>query len=792
MRKKNVFFFFRCRTDKHGNAVGGGNSVRYCGSSCGVATAPASRSPQCPVQTGDPIDTQVRWGQSATTGNPYAQSGMGFTGEKGIDVPLNREWFCGRLTHFNHPISGPASSTQLNIQLTIPEFAVQQDFSFTLDIDETTNSVASGPCPYQSTTPCSDKITFNVGGLDVLKKFKIGRVEYTLQLTGFKESRSSTSLPTDRFISNEHRENNAFLFARIVAACPAACVGGGEVTLIVENGLKTCGCNCGSKQCTPPQLLGKDCGCACPPGTCNGAPTQPGTCSCNCPRPADAGLTCMPPKSGWDTTRCECKCDDNLCGAGTLVDPGSCKCDCAAVTCTNGRVPNPAQKCQCECLAQCGPTQRLETDNGRCECVCDPTKTSCAAGFQLEIDPTNPSKCRCGCANVCGAGCGAAGSAKQCNDGAAEVCCKSCQFQPNSCDDNNKCTKDDKCDVGASIAAGTSVCKGEPKCPTAPDVCTTYTCNPATGDCSVATRADGEACGATGTDPQTWDLCSFECRGGRCVGKTVTCDQQQQMLNRSSCDSYSCNPRTGQCAPGPKPGKTCNDENSCTFNDVCKDVGGTVVCQGEQNTCGDKPKVQCHTWQCLAAAGECVKVPEPFNTVCGGDGSDACKLNGYCSGGVCLFKRKCERLLGEDGYCQESYCDPMTGQCLNKTRAEGSACILDNGRPRGSDFCGGNYSCLANGTCKGDILPERVNHSNCTGVVVVDQGAGGTAALVVGLSAAAAVLVMILLAGLLAAFINRSKLTDPTTWGNGRDGALENNPIYDQSAGGQSNPLYSN
>ena len=67
--------------------------------------------------------------------------------------------------------------------------------------------------------------------------------------------------------------------------------------------------------------------------------------------------------------------------------------------------------------------------------------------------------------------------------------------------------------------AGTSVCKGEPKCPTAPDVCTSYECNPATGDCSTKTLADGAACGATGTDKATWDLCSFECRAGRCVGR---------------------------------------------------------------------------------------------------------------------------------------------------------------------------------------------------------------------------------------------------------------------------------
>jgi hypothetical protein len=538
-------------------------------------------------------------------------------------------------------------------------------------------------------------------------------------------------------------------------------------------------------------VLGKDCACACPPGTCNGAPTD-ASCGCLCPTPASAGLTCAPPKSAWDTTRCECKCDDAQCGQGTLVDAGSCRCDCAKVNCQNGRVPNPSNKCQCECLAQCGPTQRLVTDNGACECQCDPLKTRCAAGFKLEIDPTNPSLCRCGCENVCGTGCGMAGQSRQCIEGPSDPCCKACQFQALTCDDQNKCTKNDKCDVNASIMGGKSVCKGEPVCPTSPDVCKSFRCDPASGSCVESTLPDFAPCGATGTDPSTWDLCSFHCLGGRCVGKETKCVGQTMELNRTSCDEFSCNPKTGKCEPGPKPGKPCNDENSCTFNDICKQVGAQVVCQGEFNTCADKPPVVCHKWECVVAAGECVKVPLPFNSACAGDGTDACKLDGFCSGGVCLFKRKCDRLKGEAGYCQESFCDPATGMCSNKTRLQGSACILDNGRPRGNDFCGGNYTCLDNGTCKGDILPERVNHSLCAGVVVVDSGAGDTAALVVGLSAGAAVLVMILLAALLAAFVNRSKLTDPNTWGSGKDNALENNPLYDQSAGGRSNPLYSN
>jgi hypothetical protein len=364
------------------------------------------------------------------------QAGLGFTGEKNVDLPLNREWYCGRLTHFNYPVVSPGTATNLQLQLSIPEFNVQQSFSYRFVVDETANSVASGPCPYPSTTPCSDKITFDLGGLDFKKNFKIGQVDYTLQLTGFKESRASTSVPTDRFISNENRENNAFLFARIVAACLTNCVNGGTVQLITENGLKTCGCNCGTVACAAPKVLGKDCACACPPGTCNGAPTD-ASCGCLCPTPASAGLTCAPPKSAWDTTRCECT----------------------------------------------------------------------AAG-----------------------------------------------------------------------ASEDAACKG---------------------------KADFSPCGAAGTDPSTWDLCSSACIGGRCVAKETKCAGQTPEL--SSCNSFGCNPKTGLCEAGPKPGKPCNDENSCTFNDICKQVGSQVVCQGEQKSCSGLA-VGCDVWECLPEMGECSKV----------------------------------------------------------------------------------------------------------------------------------------------------------------------------------------
>jgi hypothetical protein len=202
---------------------------------------------------------------------------------------------------------------------------------------------------------------------------------------------------------------------------------------------------------------------------------------------------------------------------------------------------------------------------------------------------------------------GQCATGSQCIVGASEPCCMNCTFQRLPCNDGNRCTKNDACDVAASIASAKSVCRGEAICPTNPDVCTAYRCDPATGNCLVGTLPDGSACGAAGTDPSTWDLCTFECRNGRCTAKQVLCDARPTASD--DCNANGCNPQTGKCEQGPKPGKACNDNDACTTNDVCRQVGAQIVCRGESVTCADKRPIDCKQWLC--AAGECVTSPAP-------------------------------------------------------------------------------------------------------------------------------------------------------------------------------------
>ena len=114
----------------------GAQFVRYCGSDCGDDQCASSGS-SCP--TDHSVSSQVRWGQSVSS-DSYEVSGMGFTGVPPTDVVLDRDFYVGRLTHFNNRIYYAADSVEMSINLVIDEFDVDEVFTFKLEIDETSNS----------------------------------------------------------------------------------------------------------------------------------------------------------------------------------------------------------------------------------------------------------------------------------------------------------------------------------------------------------------------------------------------------------------------------------------------------------------------------------------------------------------------------------------------------------------------------------------------------------------------------------------------------------------------------
>ena len=152
-------------------------------------------------------ENQVRWGLDLGNG----QSGLGFTGSAALPsmVSPDTEFEIGTLRHFNQPIAGGTAATavDLTISLDFADPVINTAFTFTLAIDETPNA---GTCPYPSSIPCSDKITFPSTFPDLSESYWLNGKYYTLRIVGFRYS-PSDPLATE-FISDEQQTSSALLY----------------------------------------------------------------------------------------------------------------------------------------------------------------------------------------------------------------------------------------------------------------------------------------------------------------------------------------------------------------------------------------------------------------------------------------------------------------------------------------------------------------------------------------------------------------------------------------------------
>jgi MYXO-CTERM domain-containing protein len=148
-----------------------------------------------------------------------------------------------------------------------------------------------------------------------------------------------------------------------------------------------------------------------------------------------------------------------------------------------------------------------------------------------------------------------------------------------------------------------------------------------------------------------------------------------------------CDPATGNCSAFPvKPdGAGCTDNNGCTQKDVC--MAG--VCSGSLPVICPAPDACHEAGVCNAATGQCDLVPKADGTACN-DGNPCTEMDG-CQAGTCVGAPK---PCGEPDGCHEiAACNPMTGQCDSKPKADGVSC--DDGNP-----CTQTDTCQM-GSCKG-------------------------------------------------------------------------------------------
>jgi hypothetical protein len=186
------------------HSVLGGTNITQCGQAPFAACAA-------------PPPLQVRWGQPA---GPTEQSGLGWLTAGAHTISYGISFPIGTLTHFNFPTfsgtwsSGVSLDLQVRVDPSIPGPALfDAPITIPFTIDETPNAI---PCPYPSTTPCADRITFGTSSF-ALNSTSSGTV-YELNIVGFVDGLTPTT-PVTGLISEENGTSSAHLIAVVTEHC---------------------------------------------------------------------------------------------------------------------------------------------------------------------------------------------------------------------------------------------------------------------------------------------------------------------------------------------------------------------------------------------------------------------------------------------------------------------------------------------------------------------------------------------------------------------------------------------
>jgi subtilisin-like proprotein convertase family protein len=229
----------------------------------------------------------------------------------------------------------------------------------------------------------------------------------------------------------------------------------------------------------------------------------------------------------------------------------------------------------------------------------------------------------------------------------------------NPCNDGNACTTNDTCGGGTCNGGSPPVCNDN-------NVCTTDTCSPASG-CVFTNNTnpcnDGNACTTNDT-----------CGGGTCNGGAPpVCN------DNNACTTDTCSPASGCVFTNNT--NPCDDGNACTTNDTC---GGGTCTGGAPPVCNDGNV--CTTDTCSPATG-CVFTN---NTNPCNDGA-ACTTNDTCGGGTCSGTPV---VCAPEDQCQEAgICNPGSGECSYAAKPNGTTCD-DGSTSTWGDSC-------RNGVCTG-------------------------------------------------------------------------------------------
>ena len=437
-------------------------------------------------------------------------------------------------------------------------------------------------------------------------------------------------------------------------------------------------------------------------GTCQGSPDL------DCDDKNVCTIDSCSPLKGCVHEAGSAECDDaNPCTSSSACDKGGCvgtpkPCD-DGVACTLDSCDKKTGAC-----SNTGDAKPCDDKNPCTKDLCDVklgcVKTADAAGTCDDGDVCTTDSCQAGkCVSVNTCPCKVESQAKDCNDNnpcTADTCDlgnKKCKNDAAAMD-SKSCDTGDKCQVAGSGSCGAGVCKTGNKpldCSTKADACNNAACNPATGLCQAVPKIDGTTCdfdksGCTGGDA---------CEAGKCtVGAPVSCASTAGACNDAACVSTAAT--TFTCKKVPKAKATpCEDGKFCTQADTC-DGAGTCV-GATAKTCAEASDA-CSTGQCDEVKDLCAKVPKAATIGC--DDAQFCTVSDQCDGaGKCVGSpQPCVA-----GTCLLPKCDEAIDKCTTTPMVAGSTCT-DNNACTAADKCDAASKCVGSApvACTGDACND--------------------------------------------------------------------------------------
>ncbi|MCO4760647.1 MAG: hypothetical protein KC502_04040 [Myxococcales bacterium] len=385
-------------------------------------------------------------------------------------------------------------------------------------------------------------------------------------------------------------------------------------------------------------------------------------------------------------------CDDGVGCTFDSCDPKTGKC----INTPGIKTCNDNNPCTVEsCDPKTGCKNNVD-DKAKCEDDDKCTITACKSGkcVTTAIDKTVEG---CGCT-----------SNKECNDNnpcTTDSCVKGdCKFDAapqdgKACQGGNLCVLNMKCNKGSCSGGTAKVCNDN-------NPCTNDACSAKTGKCGTTAKADGTVCDADKS------LCTQKdsCKKGTCIAGT----QKDCSSFNDACNFAICTASTGKCGKKPKKaGETCDDGKFCTDNDKCDSAGKCTA--GPAKNCGSAADT-CNTGICDETKNQCVKKPKASGTKCN-DGQ-YCTTNEICNGkGTCGSgkARICQSNLNA---CKAGYCDEKGNKCALKAAPSGTSC-------NDANLCTQTDKCDTAGVCKG-TNPKSCASDQCnTGICDPKSGACG-------------------------------------------------------------------